>query len=98
MIYRVNAKHRSNQVNYVQSIGKIEPMNLKTYLKTLERDLARGNATEHTHRSTLKQLLEDAYADIVATNEPKRIKAGAPDYVIQKVKHLSAISKPRMLG
>ena len=59
-------------------------MNLKAYLKTLERDLARGNATEHTHRSTLKQLLEDSFPEVIATNEPKRIKAGAPDYVIQK--------------
>ncbi len=65
-------------------MGKIEQMNLKAYLKTLGQDLARGNATEHTHRSTLKQLLEDAFPSITATNEPKRIKAGAPDYVIQK--------------
>jgi predicted helicase len=59
-------------------------MNFKIYLTTLERDLSRGNATEHTHRSTLKQLLEDAFPSVTATNEPKRIKAGAPDYVLQK--------------
>ena len=55
-----------------------------TYRRTLETDLARGNATEHTHRSTLKTLLESLYPGTVATNEPKRIKVGAPDYVIQK--------------
>ncbi len=55
-----------------------------TYRQTLQNDLARGNATEHTHRSTLKTLLESLFPGIVATNEPKRIKVGAPDYVIQK--------------
>jgi predicted helicase len=59
-------------------------MNLKAYITTLERDLSRGNATEHTHRPTLKTLLETSFPNITATNEPKRIKAGAPDYVIQK--------------
>ena len=57
---------------------------LQDYQKTLERELKRGNATEHTYRSTLKTLLESLFPGIVATNEPKRIKAGAPDYVVTK--------------
>ncbi len=57
---------------------------LQDYQRTLERELKRGNATEHTYRSTLKTLLESLFPDVVATNEPKRIKAGAPDYVVTK--------------
>ena len=57
---------------------------LQDYQRTLERELKRGNATEHTYRSTLKTLLESLFPGIVATNEPKRIKAGAPDYVVTK--------------
>ena len=57
---------------------------LQDYQKTLERELKRGNATEHTYRSTLKTLLESLFPSVVATNEPKRIKAGAPDYVVTK--------------
>ena len=57
---------------------------LQDYQRTLERELKRGNATEHTYRSTLKTLLESLFPGVVATNEPKRIKAGAPDYVVTK--------------
>ena len=56
----------------------------ETYRASLEADFGRGNATEHTYRGTLKALLESQFPGIVATNEPKRIKAGAPDYVITK--------------
>lgn len=59
-------------------------MQLEDYRIQLEADLKRGNATEHTYRSTLKALLESLFPGIVATNEPKRIKAGAPDYVITR--------------
>ncbi len=54
----------------------------QTYQQHLAADLKRGNATEHTHRSSLKSLLEGMFPEVVATNEPKRIKAGAPDYVV----------------
>ena len=57
---------------------------VSTYLTTLQKDLARGNATEHTHRTALKILIEELYPEIIATNEPKRIKSGAPDYVLEK--------------
>ena len=56
----------------------------ETYRASLEADFRRGNATEHTYRAALKTLLESRFPGIVATNEPKRIKAGAPDYVITK--------------
>ncbi|MDI7268544.1 MAG: N-6 DNA methylase [Myxococcota bacterium] len=55
-----------------------------TYLKKLGAAVAAGNATEHTHRPALKSLLETSGDDIVATNEPKRVRCGAPDFVVSK--------------
>jgi predicted helicase len=57
---------------------------LQNYIKEIEKDFKRGIATEHTYRGTLKALLEALRSDITATNEPKRVKCGAPDYVIEK--------------
>jgi hypothetical protein len=55
----------------------------KTYLTALEQSLQAGNATEHTHRPALKALLEAlGGTDIRATNEPRRIECGAPDYIV----------------
>ncbi|MCL1960259.1 MAG: N-6 DNA methylase, partial [Desulfovibrionaceae bacterium] len=58
----------------------------RTYLAALEQALRAGNATEHTHRPALKILLEaiDAGAGIQATNEPRRIACGAPDYIVTR--------------
>jgi len=53
-----------------------------TYIYTIEKALMLGNATEHTHRSTLKTLLESLSDDIGAINEPRRIECGAPDFLI----------------
>ena len=54
----------------------------KQYLKHIEHALKTGNATEHTHRPALKALIESFDSHITATNEPKRISCGAPDYII----------------
>ncbi|MBP7826056.1 MAG: N-6 DNA methylase [Verrucomicrobia bacterium] len=61
-----------------------QPSPLLEYLRKLERALERGDATEHTHRPALKELLETLNGQIVATNEPKRSDCGAPDYVISR--------------
>jgi len=55
-----------------------------TYIRTIEKELALGNATEHTHRSALKALLESLGDGVVATNEPRRVECGAPDFVIAR--------------
>jgi len=55
-----------------------------TYIRTIEKELALGNATEHTHRSALKALLESLGDGIVAVNEPRRIECGAPDFVVTR--------------
>jgi hypothetical protein len=55
---------------------------LRSYQQQLEANLRRGNATEHTHRPALKTLIEGMFPGTVATNEPRREKFGAPDYII----------------
>jgi hypothetical protein len=60
-------------------------MSVTEYLKAIERALGRGDATEHTYRSSLKAFLESRTA-VEARNEPKREKCGAPDYVVARTK------------
>src|SRR5438128_1035868 len=55
---------------------------LRDYLKSVEQLYKAGIATEHTYRSALQKLLEALEANITALNEPKRVKCGAPDYVV----------------
>ena len=57
---------------------------LQDYLNSVRADYARGLATEHTYRPALKALLEALGDRITATNEPKRIACGAPDFVITR--------------
>lgn len=57
-------------------------MNIQDYLKSLNSYFKRGIATEHTFRGDLQQLLESLVSQVKATNEPRRIGCGAPDYVI----------------
>jgi len=54
------------------------------YFKKLSQAFAKGDATEHTYRPALKALLEGLTPGVVATNEPKRIKCGAPDYILTR--------------
>jgi hypothetical protein len=52
----------------------------RTYLQALQAELARGDASEHTHRPALKTLLEALEPGITATNEPKKYTdCGKPD-------------------
>ena len=55
-----------------------------SYVQKLQQAYQRGDAGEHTHRPALKDFIETLYPDLLATNEPKRDKAGAPDYVISQ--------------
>ncbi|MBI1920620.1 MAG: N-6 DNA methylase [Geobacter sp.] len=57
---------------------------IQTYLESISRALKDGNATEHTHRPALKTLLESLAPGLTATNEPKRIACGAPDFVVSR--------------
>ena len=57
---------------------------LQAYLSNISKAYNAGNATEHTHRPALKDLVESLATGIVATNEPRRVQCGAPDYIITK--------------
>ena len=59
-------------------------MNLEQYIDNINRRYKLGNATEHTFRGDLQQLIESLIPEIRATNEPKRITCGAPDYILTK--------------
>ena len=57
-------------------------MTVQEYISNVDKRYQRGNATEHTFRGDLQQLLESLVPEIRATNEPKRQKCGAPDYIL----------------
>ncbi len=59
-------------------------MDFTHYLTRVASDLKAGNATEHTHRPALQTLLESSLPGIKATNEPRRIACGAPDYIVTR--------------
>ncbi len=59
-------------------------MTLDQYIDNINKRYKLGNATEHTFRGDLQQLLESLVPDIRATNEPKRQSCGAPDYILTK--------------
>jgi predicted helicase len=59
-------------------------MTLDQYIDNINKRFKLGNATEHTFRGDLQQLLESLMPDIRATNEPKRQSCGAPDYILTK--------------
>lgn len=59
-------------------------MTIHDYITAINKRYQQGNATEHTYRGELQQLLETLEPNISATNEPKRIDCGAPDFVLMK--------------
>jgi len=59
-------------------------MTLEQYIDSINKRYRLGNATEHTFRGDLQQLIESLVPEIRATNEPKRQSCGAPDYILTK--------------
>lgn len=55
---------------------------IDVYRRQIEKELQAGNATEHTHRPALKTLIESLASGVTATNEPKRVECGAPDFAV----------------
>ncbi len=66
-------------------------MDFKKYLTRIASDLKAGNATEHTHRPALQALIESAASELRATNEPRRIACGAPDYIVTRTTQAGSI-------
>lgn len=60
-------------------------MTLEQYIDNIDKRYQLGNATEHSFRGDLQQLLESLAPTIRATNEPKRQSCGAPDYILTKI-------------
>lgn len=55
-----------------------------SYLHALQKELSRGDSTEHTHRPALKILIESSFTGLHA-NEPKSAeRENKPDYIIRK--------------
>lgn len=59
-------------------------MTLNQYIENINKRYKLGNATEHSFRGDLQQLIESINPEIRATNEPKRQSCGAPDYILTK--------------
>lgn len=59
-------------------------MTIDQYVSIISGKFKQGNSSEHTYRGTLEQLIESIVTNVKATNEPKRQKCGAPDYIITK--------------
>lgn len=59
-------------------------MNFSDYVQDVNKRYIKGDAREHTYRGSLQNLLESIIPNIQATNEPARIKCGAPDYVLTR--------------
>jgi hypothetical protein len=57
---------------------------LSRYRAEIAEAVARGDDTEHTHRPALKALVEALASGVTATNEPKRVDCGAPDYCVSR--------------
>lgn len=60
-------------------------MNIQAYVQQLNDLHISGKATEHSYRGPLQECLRDILPkDVHVTNEPKRQKCGAPDYILTR--------------
>ena len=59
-------------------------MDLKEYISTVNQKYRAGNATEHSYRGALEQLMQSLLPKLRIVNEPKRVKCGAPDYIASR--------------
>jgi predicted helicase len=57
----------------------VKTSDLDKYVSELAVALKAGIDTEHTHRPSLKALLEAAAPGLLVTNEPRRVACGMPD-------------------
>jgi predicted helicase len=57
---------------------------IQDYFQDILKEFKSGHAREHSYRHAIKKLIENLNPGFEAINEPKRVKAGAPDFVILK--------------
>ena len=54
------------------------------YVQEIKKYKSTGEATEHTYRPALRDLLQSLGQKVTAINEPKRVECGAPDFVVAR--------------
>ena len=59
-------------------------MDIKEYIGFINLKYRAGNATEHSYRGVLEQLMQTLLPKLRIVNEPKRVKCGAPDYIASR--------------
>lgn len=59
-------------------------MKLQDYVKQINTRYRTGISREHSYRGDLQSLLSNILPDVLVTNEPARIKCGAPDFILTK--------------
>lgn len=59
-------------------------MDIKEYISIVNQKYRAGNATEHSYRGTLEQLMQTLLPNLRIVNEPKRVECGAPDYIASR--------------
>ncbi|WP_417514772.1 type ISP restriction/modification enzyme [Minwuia sp.] len=59
-------------------------MNIQSFLDEINAIHGTGSATEHSYRAALQNLLSSIAPNVTALNEPKRVKCGAPDFVVSQ--------------
>jgi len=57
---------------------------INNYIHNIDKRFQSGITTEHSFRGDLQTLIESLIPGILATNEPKRVKCGAPDYILTR--------------
>lgn len=59
-------------------------MTIQDYINDINKEYKTGRATEHSYRGYLQNLIKSIVSDVMVTNEPTRVKCGAPDYIITR--------------
>jgi len=57
-------------------------LKISEFLASVTKTYSTGVAGEHSYRSSIQQFINALDQDVMAINEPARIKCGAPDFVV----------------
>lgn len=57
---------------------------ISDFIAKVQATYKTGNATEHSYRSAFEAMFAALDPEIAALNEPKRVKCGAPDFIVSK--------------
>jgi hypothetical protein len=65
------------------------PGAIDAHRRQIEKELQAGNATEQSHRPALKAPADSLASGVTATNEPKRVERGAPDFAVTEKRRVA---------